>query len=68
MEIRKDHIDKLVIKLKVLESRILNLESITDDVMDEVESVYHDQIKELHQKKEEAQQKLKKIQEVENNE
>jgi hypothetical protein len=64
MEMRKEQIDKMLIKLKVLESKIQNLETMTDEVLNEVESAYHDQIKVLNQKKEEAQQKLKKIQEM----
>ena len=55
-------------KLKVLDSRIQKLESLTDDVLSEVESTYRQQIKELHLKKEAMQQKLTEIQEAGNEE
>ena len=64
MDNKKEEIEKLVIKLKVLENRILYLETITDEVLNEVESAYQEQIKELHQKKEAAQQTLSKMQEA----
>jgi hypothetical protein len=64
MENRTEYIDKMVIKLKVLESRIQKLESITDEVLNDVKSEYQQQIKELYQKKEAAQQELLKIKEV----
>jgi CII-binding regulator of phage lambda lysogenization HflD len=64
MENKKEEIEKLLIKLKVLENRIHYLETLTDEIMNEVASAYHEQIKELHQKKEEAQQKLLKIKEA----
>ena len=64
MENNKEEIEKLVIKLKVLGSRINYLETLTNEVLIEVESAYHEQIKELQQIKEEAQQKLLKIQEA----
>lgn len=61
MENKKEEIENLVIKLNVLGNRIHYLETLTDEVLLEVESAYHDQIKELQQKKEEAQQKLLKM-------
>jgi len=64
MENKKEEIEKLVIKLKVLGNRIHYLETLTNEVLIEVESAYHEQIKELQQIKEEAQQTLSKIQEV----
>jgi hypothetical protein len=68
MEIGKEQIEKMVIKLKVLENKILHLETITNEVLDEVELAYHDKIKELYLKRDEAQQKLKKIQETKDHE
>lgn len=62
----KENIDKLVIKLRVLESRIQKLELITDEVLHEVESEYQLQIKELIHKKEEAQQKLSDLKHADN--
>jgi hypothetical protein len=64
MKKRKEEIEKLEIKLKVLGNRILYLETLTNEVLIEVESAYQEQIKELQQIKEEAQQKLLKIQEA----
>jgi len=64
MENNKEEIEKLVIKLKVLGNRIHYLETLTNDVLIEVESAYHEQIKELQQIKEEAQQTLSKMQEA----
>jgi hypothetical protein len=64
MENKKEEIEKLVIKLKVLGSRINYLETLTNEVLIEVDSAYHEQIKELQQIKEEAQQKLLKIKEA----
>jgi phosphomevalonate kinase len=64
MENKKEEIEKLVIKLKVLGNRIHYLETLTNEVLIEVESAYREQIKELQQIKEEAQQTLSKIQEV----
>ena len=61
MESRIENIDKMVIKLKVLDSKIQSLELITDEFLNEVKSEYQEQIKELHLKKEEAQQILLKI-------
>jgi len=64
MENNKEEIEKLVIKLKVLENRIHYLETLTDEVLNELETAYHEQIRELRQKKEEAQQTLLKIEEA----
>ena len=60
----KENIDKLVIKLRVLESRIQKLELITNDVLHDVESEYRQQIKELQLKREAAQQKLSEIEQA----
>ena len=67
MEERKIRIDKILNKLKALDSRIQKLESLTDEVLNEVESTYKQQIKELHLKKEKIQQKLSDIQETGDN-
>jgi hypothetical protein len=64
MENRKEYIDKMVIKLTVLESKIQKLESITDEVLNDVKLKYQQQIKVLYQKKEAVQQELLKIQEI----
>ena len=64
MEKQKDQVGNLVIKLKVLDSRIQKLESLTEEVLNEVEYAYQQQIKELHLKKEAIQQKLSDIQDA----
>ena len=53
----------MVIKLKVLDNRIHKLESIADEVINEVETEYRKKIEELYLKEEAALQKLTKIQE-----
>ena len=67
MENRKEDIDKLMYKLKVLDSRIKKLESLTDAVLNDVETAYQKRIKELNQKKDAAQKKLLKILETVDN-
>jgi hypothetical protein len=67
MENRIENIEKMVIKLKVLESKIQHLEAITNEVLNEVNSEYQQQINELTQKKEQAQQILLKIQKAGDN-
>jgi hypothetical protein len=57
----------MVNKLKVLDSRIQQIESIAEEVLNDVRSEYQQQIKELYQKKEVAQQELLKIQETTEN-
>ena len=57
----------MVNKLKVLESKIQHLEAITNEVLNEVNSEYQQQINELTQKKEQAQQILLKIQKAGDN-
>jgi hypothetical protein len=64
MENAQNNLDQLINKLKVLDSKIKNLESVTKDVINEVEMNYRSQLKELYQKKQEAQQKLRKIREA----
>ena len=67
MENRIENIEKMVVKLKVLESKIQHLEAITNEVLNEVNSEYQQQINELTQKKEQAQQILLKIQKAGDN-
>jgi hypothetical protein len=67
MENRIENIEKMVIKLKVLESKIQHLEAITNEVLNEVNSEYQQQINKLTQKKEQAQQILLKIQKAGDN-
>jgi len=62
MDKRKVHIDNMLNKLKVLDSRIQKLESLTNEVLSEVESTYKQQINDLHLKKETIQRKLSDIQ------
>ena len=67
MDEHKIQIDTMVNKLKVLDSRIQKLESLADGVLNEVESIYRQQIKELYLKKETIQQKISDIQETGHN-
>ena len=67
MEKSKENIDSIISKLKVLEDRIRKLESLTDGVLSEVNSVYKQQIKELQIKKELIKQKISDIQETGHN-
>jgi hypothetical protein len=64
MENNDKDIDKTAIKLKVLENRIQKLQSIADEVLNEVNDKYRKELKELYLKKEEADQILKKIQDL----
>jgi RNA-binding protein YhbY len=64
MENRKEHLDKMAIKIKVLESKIQKLEEIADEVVNELKAEYQHHIKELYLKKDEAQQELLKIKEI----
>ena len=64
MDKHKVHLNNMVNKLKILDSRIQKLESLTDEVLSEVESTYHQQIRELQLKKEAMQQKLTEIQDA----
>ncbi len=63
MEKRKEYLDKMVIKLKVLDNRIQKLESLTDEVLNEVEYLYKQKINDLHLKKEAIKEQILKIQE-----
>lgn len=67
MKNRKENVDKLIIKLEVLENKIQKLEALTDEVLNDVQSEYNHQIKELNQKKEAAKQQLLAIQEADEN-
>jgi hypothetical protein len=67
MEDRKENIKKMLIKLQVLENKIQDLESMTEDILDEANTEYRNQIKELIQKKETMKQLLSQIQKSENN-
>lgn len=67
MEDRKENIKKMLIKLQVLENKIQNLESMTDDILDEANTEYRNRIKELILKKETMKQLLSQIQKSENN-
>jgi len=67
MEERKDSIEKMLIKLQVLESKIQKLESMTNDILDEVNTEYRNQITEMILKKESMQQLLSQIQKSESN-
>jgi len=67
LEKSKENIDSIISKLKVLEDRIRKLESLTDGVLSEVNSVYKQQIKELQIKKELIKQKISDIQETGHN-
>ncbi len=64
MEKRISDIDKIAIRLKVLDNKIQHLKSITDEVLNEVESAYQERIKELNLKKNAARQTLLKLQET----
>ncbi len=64
MENRKERIDKMAIKIKVLESKIQKLEEIADEMVYELKSEYQQHIKELYLKKDAAQQELLKIREI----
>ena len=56
----QEEIDRMLNKLHVLESRIQQLKSITDEVLHEVNEKYLQEIKELSRTKDKAEQKLKK--------
>ena len=58
---RNENISKLMIKLKVLENKIRNLEELTDVVMDEVKTEYQKHIKTLKTEKDEAVKMLLEI-------
>ena len=61
MENHKENIDRIVHKIKVLESRIQRLQEIAEQVVDELNTEYNQQINELNGKKEAAQEVLNEI-------
>jgi phage host-nuclease inhibitor protein Gam len=67
MENRREYIDKMVARLKELESEISELEKIADKAVAEVKAEYRQQIKDLFLKKEELQNKVSKIQDASGN-
>jgi hypothetical protein len=67
MENPDANIDKLFIQLNVLDSKIKRLEEITGGIVKDVESAFQKRINNLTKKKEDAQQLLFKMKEVENN-
>jgi DNA repair ATPase RecN len=62
MEDRKTYIGKMAAKLEEWDLDVQKLEEKADMAEENLKAKYHQQIKELHLKKEAAQQKLKKIQ------
>ena len=64
MEDRKAYIDKMAAKLKEWDAKIQKIETKVATTEADVKAGYRHQIEELHSKKEEAQEKLKKIQEA----
>lgn len=61
MEYHKENIDRLTLRIKVLESRILKLQEISEQVVSELNSEYNQQINELKRNKEVAEEILNKI-------
>jgi multidrug resistance efflux pump len=64
MENRKDYIDKMAARLKEWDTEIEKLEIKAELAKADVKASYNQQINELRLKKEEAHQKLKKIQDT----
>jgi hypothetical protein len=64
MENPREYIDKLAARLKELESEISDFEKIADKAVAEVKDDYSQQIKDLFLRKEELQEKVKKIQDA----
>ena len=62
MENRKDFIDRMAARLKEWDTELQKLEAKAELAKADVKASYNQQIKELRLKKDEAQQKLKKIQ------
>jgi hypothetical protein len=67
MEDHTENINRMLNKLKVLESRIQKLESMTNEVFLEVETEYWKKLKKMTQKKEEALQLIIKMKESDHN-
>jgi len=61
MENHQENIDRIVLKIQVLENRIQRLQEIAEQVVTELKSEYDQQISELKAKKEAAQEVLKEI-------
>ncbi|MBK7711460.1 MAG: hypothetical protein IPN67_15775 [Bacteroidales bacterium] len=64
MENRKDYIDKMAARLKEWDTEIQKFEAKAETAKADVKASYNQQINELRLKKEEAQLKLKKIQDA----
>jgi hypothetical protein len=64
MENRKDYIDRMAARLKEWDTELQKLEAKAEVAKADVKASYNQQIKELRLKKEEAQQKLRKIQDA----
>jgi hypothetical protein len=64
MENRKDYIDKMAARLREWDTELQKLEEKADVAKADVKASYNRQIKELRLKKDEAQLKLKKIQDA----
>ena len=64
MENRKDYIDKMAARLREWDTEVQKLEAKAETAKTDMKASYNQQINELRLKKEEAQQKLKKIQDA----
>ncbi len=64
MNEKKESTDRLINKLKVLESRIDKLEIVTDEILNEVNSVYKDEVNRLKKKREIIKNQLEEIREI----
>ena len=64
MENRKDYIDRMAVRLKEWDTELQKLEAKAETAKTDVKASYNQKINELHLKKEEAQLKLKKIQDA----
>ncbi len=64
MENGIDRVDKMAMKIKVLDSRIQHLESLANEILADIGSEFQQQIKELIQKKDGAQKTLDKIKNI----
>jgi hypothetical protein len=64
METRKDYIDRMAARLREWDTDLQKLEAKAEVAKADVKASYNQQIKELRLKKEEAQQKLKMIQDA----
>jgi len=67
MEPRREFIDMMAARLEELDREISKLENIADKAVAEVKAEYHQQIKDLFQKKEELQNKVSSIREASGN-